>query len=219
MILLCYDFTPEEMASLMALKAKCRDLYVHSVQVGHVSVYLCQCLLANGNGFRTEFLGERDTFILGLLHDIGKLHINCSILSKDSGLTERELEVVEQHAELGYGYLRKIRSLRHLAPYVLQHHEPRYPGRIPLSEMHLQSRVLNIADRFSAMLMDKPYRKAYSVKWALRELHPDIEEFFGAQYGGRVVGSLSMLDQGMLMRVEESFTDTTFSAMRYEEVR
>lgn len=102
-----------------------------------------------------------------LLHDIGKVLLDRSIVFKDSALTQGEFEYVKKHTELGYEALRKCVSITELSRRVsLEHHERMdgtgYPRGIRASELHEFARIVAITDVYDALTTDRCYRK----KWA-----------------------------------------------------
>ncbi len=123
-------------------------------------------------GFSLEDIRELGT--AGLMHDIGKIAIDLSILDKPDMLNISERIEIERHPEQGYQILRSITDFAKLAEYVLAHHErwdgTGYPGRLKGEEIPLKARIISIADSYHAMVNDRPYRKALSKRQALEEL-------------------------------------------------
>ena len=110
----------------------------------------------------------------GLLHDIGKIGISESILGKPSSLTKREYELIKRHPVIGEQIVRQINFLKDGLPLIRHHHErydgKGYPDGLSGDNIPLLARILSVADAFDAMTSDRPYRKAMSVKDAIREL-------------------------------------------------
>ena len=109
-----------------------------------------------------------------LLHDIGKLGIPQSILSKPSTLTENEFDTVRKHPNVGASLLAKSPYLRSFIPIVSQHHEffngKGYPENKVGSQISIEARIVSIADAVDAMSSDRPYRKARSLNEIIEEL-------------------------------------------------
>ena len=122
-----------------------------------------------------------------LFHDIGKIGIPETILSKPGPLTPEEREVVETHPELGEKIIAPIDRLEEVRPIVRHCHErydgAGYPDRLSGEEIPIESRIILVCDAYHAMTTDRPYRKRLPAEEALRRL----EEAAGTQFDPRVV--------------------------------
>lgn len=109
-----------------------------------------------------------------ILHDIGKIGIDLSLLHKTGQLTQSDVQQLRLHPVIGMKILDPISFLNDVKICIGQHHErfdgTGYPYSLPPDELLLESRILAIADAFDAMTSDRPYRRALSVETALREL-------------------------------------------------
>ncbi|MCK5494171.1 MAG: HD-GYP domain-containing protein, partial [Candidatus Omnitrophica bacterium] len=117
-----------------------------------------------------------------ILHDLGKVGICQSILSKKGVLNTEEREIIKTHPSIAAEILREIHVLRGAIPSILYHHE-RYDGKgYPLGikgeDIPLGARIIAISDVYEALISDRPYRKAFSKKKALEI----IEEGIGTQF-------------------------------------
>ena len=113
--------------------------------------------------------------IVSLLHDIGKIGIPDRILRKPGPLKREEFEIIKQHPKLGALMLDGPPPHReHVLGAVMFHHErydgKGYPGRLKGEDIPLLARIIGIADAYSAMLTDRPYRKALTKDRAIEEL-------------------------------------------------
>lgn len=124
---------------------------------------------------------------LGLIHDIGKIAIDDSILNKKGELTEEEWEEVKRHPEIGYRILSTVNDLSELADFVLAHHErwdgTGYPKGLKQEEIPIQSRIVAIADAYDAMTSERSFRGALTEEYAIREL----KENAGKQFSENLV--------------------------------
>jgi len=109
-----------------------------------------------------------------ILHDIGKIGINISLLHKVERLNAEDIANLQMHPEIGMRILEPIEFLHDIRICIGQHHErfdgKGYPNGIHGDDLLLESRILAIADAFDAMTSDRPYRKALSLDIALKEL-------------------------------------------------
>lgn len=127
---------------------------------------------------------------VGLLHDIGKIAIEETILNKPGKLTEEEWKEIKRHPEIGYRILSTVNDMSEMADYVLSHHERwdgnGYPKGLKGITIPLQSRIIAIADTYDAMTSERSYRQALPEKIALAELQnkagiqfdPELVEVF-----------------------------------------
>jgi HD-GYP domain-containing protein (c-di-GMP phosphodiesterase class II) len=122
-----------------------------------------------------------------LFHDIGKIGIPETILSKPGPLTSTEREIVETHPELGEKIIAPIDRLEEVRPIVRHCHErydgAGYPDRLAADDIPIESRIILVCDAYHAMTTDRPYRKRLPADEALRRLH----EAAGTQFDPRVV--------------------------------
>ena len=136
--------------------------------------------LAEAAGFDAT---ERDTFELAArFHDVGKIGISPEILERDETLTDDERAELQRHVAVGTDILRNAETPRELAEIVGHHHErwdgSGYPDGLRRDEIPLGARLVAICDAFQAMLSDRPYRSAYSLEEARRQ----IAEGAGGQF-------------------------------------
>jgi len=109
-----------------------------------------------------------------VLHDIGKIGVADSVLSKPAGLDENEWNEIRRHPELGYELLRGFDFLKEAAEIVVAHHErydgAGYPRGLAGEEIPFAARIFAVIDAFDAMTSRRPYREALSRAQALEEL-------------------------------------------------
>lgn len=132
----------------------------------------------------------------GLLHDIGKIAIEQSILNKPGKLTEQEWTEIKRHPEIGYRILSSSHEMLELTEGVLSHHEKwdgtGYPKGLKGEAIPKVARIIAIADTYDAMTSERSYRKALSEEVVLAEIcknsgtqfDPEIVQIFI----GKVVG-------------------------------
>jgi putative nucleotidyltransferase with HDIG domain len=108
------------------------------------------------------------------LHDIGKIGLDDSILTKPGKLSGKEHYQVELHSTYSAQIVEKASFLKKAVPIVLYHHEGYdgggYPEKLKGEQIPLGARILAICDAFDAMTSDRPYRRALSVEETLTEL-------------------------------------------------
>ena len=112
--------------------------------------------------------------VAALLHDVGKIGIPDAILRKPGALTGEEFEAVKRHPSLGAAIVAAVPGLSEILDAVRGHHERwdggGYPAGLRGEETPLLARLLAVADAYSAMTSDRPYRKGLSPETARRLL-------------------------------------------------
>jgi len=102
--------------------------------------------------------------IAGYLHDIGKLAIPTELLEKPSALTPNERALIKSHVYGTYQILRQIKGLESITQIAVMHHERNnghgYPFGKTSTELSTPQKIMEIADVFTALAEDRPYRPA-----------------------------------------------------------
>ncbi len=123
----------------------------------------------------------------GILHDIGKIGIPESILSKDGRLSDEELTIMKRHVEGSIAMIRHLPSLDYVIPTAIAHHErwdgKGYPRGISGTTIPIGARCLCLADTFDAMTSNRPYRKALSAEEAVAEIERGLGTQFDPELG------------------------------------
>lgn len=117
---------------------------------------------------------QRTLRIAGLLHDVGKIGVPDRLLRKPGRLESDEFAVIKQHALLGEMIIKEVPNLVDVLAAVGAHHErydgQGYPRGLKQEEIPLLGRILAVADAYSAMTTDRPYRTAMTAEEARKEL-------------------------------------------------
>lgn len=100
--------------------------------------------------------------VAGYIHDLGKLAVPGEILRKPGKLNESEFNVVKSHTFHSYRALEPLYELHTINQWASFHHERMdgqgYPFRYKGADLPLGSRIMSVADTFSALTEDRPYR-------------------------------------------------------------
>jgi len=128
-----------------------------------------------------------------LLHDIGKIAVDETILTKKGGLNPLEREKMDMHVLIGESILRPISLLHPLLPGVRHHHEhfdgTGHPDGLKGEEIPIEARIMAVADAFDAMTSNRPYREPVPEEQALTELRRAA----GTQFDPRVVAAFEQI--------------------------
>ncbi len=135
-----------------------------------------------------------------LLHDIGKIKIPDNILNKDSALMENEWQVMKQHPKYGKEIILNT-VFREMGDWILYHHETidgqGYYG-LKGEEIPIESRIISIADTFSALRTYRIYRPAKSIEKTIEIM----QEAKGKQLDSELVDCFLSLDINFLENLE-----------------
>jgi len=109
-----------------------------------------------------------------ILHDIGKIGIDPSLLHKEELLSEEDLADLRKHPQIGVKILGPIHFLHDILEIIEQHHErfdgQGYPCGLRGEQMLVEAKILAVADSFDAMTSDRPYRSSFTAAEALKEI-------------------------------------------------
>jgi len=112
--------------------------------------------------------------VAAILHDIGKIGVQESILNKPGKLNDEEWKEMKRHPEFSYKILKEVNFPWDIKPLIYAHHEryngKGYPARLKGEKIPLGARILAVADTFAAMTSDRAYRKGLSKEMAIEEL-------------------------------------------------
>jgi len=194
-------FKPSFAATIYALTAAidAKDHYTfgHSQRVAEYSAILAGALDLDKSYL--EIIREA-----ALLHDVGKIGIPESILTKIGKLTEEETEIVKRHVEMSITIIKHLPSLNHVIPAVIGHHEwwngRGYPRGLTGENIPLLARCLSITDAFDALTSNRPYRAGLSIESALKE----IQNNMGTQFDPRITNLFIELVRNGTINVEQS---------------
>lgn len=142
-------------------------------------------LLAEAAGLNDSDIRKTET--AGLLHDVGKIIIDASILKNDSILSKEEYDEIKKHSEIGYRILHNVVELRDIANIILNHHErpdgKGYPNHMKEKDIPYISKIISIADAYDAMIHKRRYKKSMSKEEAFEELKKNS----GTQFDSKLV--------------------------------
>ncbi|MEG1632799.1 MAG: diguanylate cyclase [Oscillospiraceae bacterium] len=163
-----YQANTSTIAALTAaIDSKDHYTYNHSRNVA-----LYAAVLATAAGLNRDQISA--IYEAGLLHDIGKISIPESILSKTGSLTSEEYSVMKSHVNNAIDIIRHLPNMDYVIPAAIGHHErwdgKGYPRGISGQDIPLSARCLAIADAFDAMTTDRPYRKGLTYDYAAEQI-------------------------------------------------
>jgi len=194
----------EVIRSMIKLLEK-KDPYTsqHCREVAAISSRLTQYMGLGNNAVYYAMLG-------GLLHDLGKLHVPDAVLNKQGRLEGWEMATIKEHPVFTYLILPDLVSLTAIRDVAISHHEKwdgtGYPNAIQGDGIPMEARIAAVADTYSAMTSDRPYRKGMDHEAAMAE----IKKNAGTQFDPYVVEKFvqmverQSLDRGALVAPEDT---------------
>lgn len=147
----------------------------HSLMVGKVSYEI---------GKRLKYEDPERLFLAGVLHDIGKIEMEDSILKSSRVLSEEDKKILWSHIYQGGFLLQELGFKRDIVDFCSYHHE-RLNGKgypFGITDVPREGKIAMVADVFSALLLPRPYRKQkgyYNKAEAMAILKQEQEETQG----------------------------------------
>ncbi len=166
----------------MTLKALVQALAARELEPHGHCERMVTFSLRLGHELGLEKEAMRDLELGALLHDIGKIGIPDSILTKPGTLDGAEWAKMKLHPLHGQKILQNIPFLAGASRIVAQHHEAwdgsGYPLGLRGEDIHIGARICSVIDAFDSMTTDRVYRKGGSYEDSVREL----EKYAGTQF-------------------------------------
>ena len=168
-----------------------KDTYTngHSLRVAEYSREIAR---------RAGLSGEMqdDIYMMGLLHDVGKIGVPDAIINKPAHLTEDEYAAIKNHPVMGARILKNIKDFPKLITGARCHHErydgKGYPDGIAGEEIPLEARIIAVADAYDAMSSRRSYRDVLPQE----TVRSEIEKGKGTQFDPEVTEVvLGMIDE------------------------
>jgi len=158
----------------LALSVEAKDSYTedHCNRLSDYSMLLGEKIGLPASDINALRLG-------GALHDVGKIGIPDAILLKKGSLTDEEYTVIKDHPVIGYNICKPLHTLHAVLPIIRHHHErfdgSGYPDGLKGEEIPITARILTIVDVFDALMTERPYKEAFSLKKSLAILREETE--------------------------------------------
>lgn len=144
----------------------------HTTYVAELSKILAEEILTEQDG--------RIMFLAGMLHDIGKLKTPLYILHKKGKLNYHEFFVMKNHIIKTYEYFEKNPDLHFIGKISYSHHErldgSGYPFKKDKKSLDIHQRIISVADVYSALIEERPYREALNSNEALKIIKKEVNE-------------------------------------------
>jgi HD-GYP domain-containing protein (c-di-GMP phosphodiesterase class II) len=154
------------------------NLYIfsHSVQVAALN------LLAHEKLFQVHPDELVDVGIGSMLHDYGMIFVTNDILNKPDALSDVEYYKIKQHTQKGYEYLKDSGKFGDMSLTIVRHHHERYDGNgyptgMKGDQIPRSAQLSAMCDMYSALTLDRAYRKAVSHQEAIKAMRAEAGTF------------------------------------------
>ena len=175
-----------------------KDTYTNG-HSGRVATYSRE--IAKRLGYDEQGLDE--VYIMGLLHDVGKIGVPDSIINKPSRLTDEEFAEIKKHPDVGDKILKKIKEIPKLAYGARWHHERidgrGYPDGLTGHMIPEEARIIAVADAYDAMTSNRSYRDILPQEVVRGELEKGKGTQFDERIAEVMIGMINE-DKEYLMR-------------------
>lgn len=160
----------------------------------------------------------QEVYYIGLLHDVGKISIDDSIINKKGRLTEEEYEQIKLHTVAGYQILKHVDVIPDLAIGARWHHErydgTGYPNGLAGDNIPLIARVISVADAYDAMTSNRSYHKIMPQS-VVRE---EISRGMGRQFDPAIARiMLEMIDEDIQYDMKQSNQNKVVSILLIDD--
>ena len=125
---------------------------------------------------------QDEIYMMGLLHDVGKIGVPDAVINKPNKLTEKEFEKIKEHPVKGASILKNIKEMPKLSCGARWHHERYggggYPDGLVGTDIPEEARIIAVADSYDAMTSKRSYRDALPQE----VVRSEIEKGKGTQF-------------------------------------
>lgn len=193
---------PDVQVSLNDIASNDGYTFTHSVSTMVYALMIGRKLNYNVQTLNTLGLGT-------MLHDIGKIVIERSIMYKEGALSKQEYEYVKMHALYGYQTLMRVASMPEQARQIAYTHHERidgsgYPRGLSGSEVNEFARIVAIADVYDALTTDRCYRKKWPAHKAMEFLLERSQTEFDYELVGLFTQQLAVYPNGSMVRLSDN---------------
>ncbi len=162
---------------ISAIEARDSNLKGHSMHVMSIALLIYDCM----DKSKTTLINRQKFEYACILHDIGKLGIPENVLNKPGALDDSEWNLMKLHPKIGSDILSNLKGLDDIRKWILYHHE-RVDGNgynhLKENQIPLASKIISLADSYSAIIMKRSYKKEMPHEKAMEIL----KECVGTQF-------------------------------------
>lgn len=147
---------------------------------------------------------QNDIYMMGLLHDVGKIGVPDAIINKPAKLTDEEYAIIQKHPVLGAKIMKNITDFSKLSTGARWHHErydgKGYPDGISGEDIPIEARIIAVADAYDAMSSRRSYRDVLPQAY----IYDEVKKGKGLQFDPEFAEiMLSMIDEDVTYQMRE----------------
>ncbi|WIF94708.1 HD-GYP domain-containing protein [Caminicella sporogenes] len=197
---------PNLLINLVDIKNVDSYTYYHCVNVGILALTL-------GIGYGLNRNDLYDLTLGCMLHDIGKIFVPKEVLNKKSKLTDEEFELIKEHCEKGFLYLRENTDIGPRPRIIVLQHQERYdgsgyPNSLKGDDINLLAQIASIADVYDALTSDRPYRKALPPHEAIEYIMGSGGSYFNMALVKTFLKKIIPFPVGTVVKLSNGFIGT-----------
>ena len=188
-----------QMVTALATAIDAKDKYTngHSSRVAEYTR-----MIAARAGYSKD--DQDEIYMMGLLHDVGKIGVPDSVINKPAKLTDEEFELIKKHPVIGSEILESIKENPKLAMGARWHHERYggggYPDGISGEDIPEEARIIAVADAYDAMTSRRSYRDVMPQD----KVRSEIKDGMGTQFDPEFAEiMLQMIDEDKDYKMRE----------------
>ena len=161
---------------------------------------------------------QEEIYMMGLLHDVGKIGIPDGVINKTSRLNDEEYSLIKTHPKVGFEILKSITEMPKLSVGARWHHErydgKGYPDKLSGNDIPEEARIIAVADAYDAMSSRRSYHDVFSQEYILGEL----EKGKGGQFDPKFADiMISMITEDKNYSLREQTDPSKVKSRRTEE--
>ena len=147
---------------------------------------------------------QEDIYMIGLLHDVGKIGVPDAIINKQAKLTDEEYAIIKTHPAMGANILKNITEFPKLSTGARWHHErydgKGYPDGLAAEDIPIEARIIAVADAYDAMSSRRSYRDVLPQEVVREEVQKGIGTQFDPVFADIM---LTMIDEDTEYQMRE----------------
>lgn len=152
---------------------------------------------------------QEKIYMMGLLHDVGKIGVSDTVINKPTKLTPDEYDSMRSHSMVGYEILKNITEMPQLAVAARWHHErfdgKGYPDGLSGKDIPDEVRIITVADAYDAMSSRRSYHDVFAQEYIKSELRNGKGTQFDPKYADIMLDMIEEDDEYCMREDTEAY--------------